>query len=166
MGGIAETSAKAYRLYKEYAAGYQNRSVIKVIPPGQIIHQKNYELDYFAFVCCGDHRAINEFENGNVYMMEKNEAIDFVGEVTILAGQERTSVTLETITECVLLQMPRKDFERWIKEDIDLLYLIASKVAFKLYRSSVKEWGDTVLSAELSAPGVSGAVRRQAYDGK
>ena len=55
------------------------RSVIKVIPPGQIIHQKNYELDYFAFVCCGDHRAINEFENGNVYMIEKNEAIDFVG---------------------------------------------------------------------------------------
>ena len=38
----------------------------------------------------------------------------------------------------VLLQMPRKDFERWIKEDIDLLYLIASKVAFKLYRSSSK----------------------------
>ena len=116
----------------------KNRCVIKVIPPGQIIHQKNYELDYFAFVCCGDHRAINEFENGNVYMIEKNEAIDFVGEVTIIAGQERTSVTLETITECVLLQMPRKDFERWIKEDIDLLYLIASKVAFKLYRSSSK----------------------------
>ena len=114
------------------------RSVIKVIPPGQIIHQKNYELDYFAFVCCGDHRAINEFENGNVYMIEKNEAIDFVGEVTILAGQERTSVTLVTIMECVLLQMPRKDFERWIKEGIALLYLIASKVAFKLYRSSSK----------------------------
>lgn len=112
--------------------------IIRVLPPGQIIHQKNYELDYFAFVCSGDHRAINEFENGNVYMIEKNEAIDFVGEVTILAGQERTSVTLETITECVLLQMPRKDFERWIREDIHLLYLIATKVAFKLYRSSSK----------------------------
>lgn len=116
----------------------KNHCVIRVLPPGQIIHQKNYELDYFAFVCCGDHRAINEFENGNVYMIEKNEAIDFVGEVTILAGQERTSVTLETITECVLLQMPRKDFERWIKEDINLLYLVAKKVAFKLYRSSFK----------------------------
>lgn len=34
----------------------KNRCVIKVIPPGQIIHQKNYELDYFAFVRCGDHQ--------------------------------------------------------------------------------------------------------------
>ena len=45
-------------------------------------------------------------------------------------------MTLETITECILYQMSRKDFERWIKQDIELLYLISTKVAFKLYRSS------------------------------
>ena len=31
-------------------------------------------------------------------MIEKNEPIDFVGEVTILAGMEKTSVTIETLT--------------------------------------------------------------------
>lgn len=94
----------------------KNRCVIKVIPPGQIIHQKNYELDYFAFVCCGDHRAINEFENGNVYMIEKNEAIDFVGEVTILAGQERTSVTLETITELSFFRCREKTLKGGLRK--------------------------------------------------
>lgn len=116
----------------------KKRLTIRTVPPGHIIHQKNFELDYFAFIAKGDHRVINEFENGNVYMIEKNEAINFVGEVTILAGQERTSVTLETITECLLLQMPRRDFEKWIKEDVELLYLVAQKVAYKLYRSSAR----------------------------
>lgn len=135
---LMERAPKLQEYIKNMPPDIRSRCTIRVLPPGQIIHQKNYELDYFAFVCCGDHRAINEFENGNVYMIEKNEAIDFVGEVTILAGQPRTSVTLETITECVLLQMPRKDFERWITEDINILLLIARKVAFKLYRSSSK----------------------------
>lgn len=110
--------------------------IIRKVVPGEIIHQKNYKLDYFAFVCSGEHRVINEFENGNVYMIEKNEPIDFIGEVTILAQEEKTSVTLEAITECILLQIPRYDFEEWIKKDINLLTLIAKKVAFKLYRSS------------------------------
>jgi CRP/FNR family cyclic AMP-dependent transcriptional regulator len=121
---------------KNMPADIKDRCSIRVIPPGQIIHQKNFLLNYFAFVVKGSHRVINEFENGNIYMIEKNEAINFVGEVTILAEQERTSVTLETITECILYQMSRKDFERWIKQDIELLYLISTKVAFKLYRSS------------------------------
>lgn len=110
--------------------------IIRKVNPGEIIHQKNYKLDYFAFVCSGEHRVINEFENGNVYMIEKNEPIDFIGEVTILAEEEKTSVTLEAITECILLQIPRRDFEEWLKNDIYLLSLIAKKVAFKLYRSS------------------------------
>lgn len=116
----------------------KERSLVRVIAPGEIIHQKNYTLDYFAFVCSGEHRVINEFENGNIYMIEKNEPINFIGEVTILADEEKTPVTLEAITECILLQIPRKDFEQWIKEDINLLTLIAKKVAWKLYRSSSK----------------------------
>lgn len=32
--------------------------------------------------------------------------------------------------------MSRKDFENWIKTDIHFLRLVASKIAFKLYRSS------------------------------
>lgn len=121
---------------KNMPAYAKDRYLIRKVPAGQIIHQKNYELDYFAFICRGDHRVINEFENGNIYMIEQNEAINFIGEVTILAGKEKTSVTLEAVTDCLLLQIPRRDFERWIMEDIELLLYISKKVAFKLYRSS------------------------------
>lgn len=114
----------------------EQRCYIKVYPPGTIIHQKDTKLDQFGIIARGEHRVINEFQNGNVYMIEKNEPIDFVGEVTILAGMEKTSVTIETLTETTVLYFRRKDFEEWIRKDIQLLGLIAKKVAFKLYRSS------------------------------
>lgn len=115
---------------------YKNRMTIKVHPPGYIIHQKDSLLDYFGIVASGEHRVINEFENGNIFMIEKNEPIDFIGEVTILAGMPKTSVTIETISESIILYISRADFEAWIAQDIHFLRLVSAKVALKLYRSS------------------------------
>lgn len=112
------------------------RYTIRVYPPGTIIHQKDYTLTSFGLIVKGEHRVINEFQNGNVYMIEKNEPIDFVGEVTILAGMEKTSVTIETLTETTVVFFSRKDFEDWIAKDIHFLRLVSQKVAYKLYRSS------------------------------
>lgn len=114
----------------------KKRYTIRTYPPGVIIHQKDFRLEYFGIIAKGEHRVINEFQNGNVYMIEKNEPIDFVGEVTILAGMEKTSVTIETLTETTVLYISRKDFEDWIAQDIHFLRLVAGKVAYKLYRSS------------------------------
>lgn len=114
----------------------ETRHTIRVYPPGTIIHQKDFKLEYFGIVAKGEHRVINEFQNGNVYMIEKNEPIDFIGEVTILAGMERTSVTIETLTETTVIYFRRRDFEDWIERDIHFLRLVAGKVALKLHRSS------------------------------
>ena len=84
----------------------------------------------------GENRVINEFENGNVYMIESNKAIDFIGEVTILAGMSRTSVTIEAVTDNVVAYISRKDAERWLASDMNILHLTARHTAFKLYRSS------------------------------
>ncbi len=65
--------------------------LIKKHPPGGLIHQKDCELQFFGIVAIGENRVINEFENGKVYMIETNHAIDFVGEVTLLA-KERTDL--------------------------------------------------------------------------
>ena len=84
----------------------------------------------------GENRVINEFENGNVYMIESNKAIDFIGEVTILAGMSHTSVTIEAVTDNVVAYISRRDAERWLASDINILNLAARHTAFKLYRSS------------------------------
>ncbi len=100
------------------------------------MHQKNTPLDYFGIVASGEHRVVNEFENGNVYMIERNQPIDFIGEVTILADMPITSVTIETTTESIIIYMSRRDFEEWIADDIYFLRLVSQKIAYKLYRSS------------------------------
>lgn len=114
----------------------KKKFVVKIHPPGTIIHHQQSDLDIFGIVATGEHRVINIFENGNIFMIEKNEPIDFIGEVTILAGMRQTSVTIETITESIIMYIPRSDFEEWIKKDIHFLYLVSQKVALKLYRSS------------------------------
>lgn len=114
----------------------KTRFTVRKFPAGCIIHQKHTDLKCFGIICEGDHRVINEFENGNVYMIEKNEPIDFIGEVTILAGMQETSVTIETLTPCTAMMFSRTDFEFWISRDIHFLRMVSQKVAFKLYRSS------------------------------
>ena len=114
----------------------KSKFIVKIHPPGTIIHHQQTELDIFGIVASGEHRVINLFEDGNIFMIEKNEPIDFIGEVTILAGMKETSVTIETITESIIMYISRADFEEWIKKDIHFLYLVSQKVALKLYRSS------------------------------
>ncbi len=55
---------------------------------------------------------------------------------TILAEKPLTSVSIETLTECVVFMISREDFEMWIAQDIHLLRLVVHKIAYKLYHSS------------------------------
>ena len=48
-------------------------------------------------------------------MMERNQAIDLIGEVTILAGMEKISVTIEAVTDNVVAYISRKDASRWLE---------------------------------------------------
>jgi len=114
----------------------RQRVIIKKHPPGSLIHQKDCELKYFGIVAKGENRVINEFENGKVYMIETNHAIDFIGEVTLLAKKERTSVSIEAVSENTVIYISRKDAEKWVDSDENILRKMAERTAFKLYRSS------------------------------
>lgn len=67
------------------------------------------ELDYFGIVTIGSDRVINEFQNGNIYMIESNRCIDFIGEVTILAKMPKTSVTIEAVEDCLVFTTMSSD---------------------------------------------------------
>lgn len=109
---------------------------VKRFAARSIIHQKDAVLQSFGIVCQGRHRVINEFENGNIFMIEKNSAISFIGEVTLLAGYNTSSVTIETITECLVMFISLADFEAWISQDNHFLRILAQSISRKLYSSS------------------------------
>lgn len=72
-------------------------------------------------------------------MIEANPPIDYIGEVTILANQKYTSVTIEAASPCTIFFVPRKYAEKWIFEDSKILRKISERVAFKLYQSSIEK---------------------------
>lgn len=109
---------------------------IKIHPPGGLIHQKDYALHYLGIVAKGENRVINEFENGKIYMIETNKAIDFIGEVTLLAHMPKTSVTIEALSANTVIYLPRREAEEWVNTDIHILRKMAEHTASKLYRSS------------------------------
>lgn len=124
------------KILKNMPETVKNRCVIKKYPSNSIIQRKDDTLTSFSIICMGEVRIINEFDNGNLYTIEKNKAIDFIGEVTALAGEEKTSVTIEAITDCITIQLSLFDFFTWIKSDNDFLLMLSRRVASKLYNSS------------------------------
>lgn len=125
-----------YEYTKTMPSEIRQKARVKIHPPGGLIHQKDCELQYLGIVAKGENRVINEFENGKIYMIETNTAIDFIGEVTLLAGLPRTSVTIEALTANTVVYIPRADAEKWVNSDPHILRKMAQRTAFKLYRSS------------------------------
>lgn len=110
--------------------------LLRTYPAHTLIHQKDSPLERIGILLRGSFRVVNEFENGNVFMIELNEPVSFIGEVTLLAGAAATSVTIETVTECLVASLPVETFDQWLRQDIRLLRAVSQHVAAKLYCSS------------------------------
>jgi CRP/FNR family cyclic AMP-dependent transcriptional regulator len=110
--------------------------VLRTYGAHSLIHQKDSPLERIGILLQGSFRVVNEFENGNVFMIEMNEPISFIGEVTLLAGAATTSVTIETVTDCLVAFLPVGDFDAWLEQDGHLLRAVSCHVAQKLYCSS------------------------------
>lgn len=109
---------------------------LKTCPAHTLIHQKDSPLERIGILLRGTFRVVSEFENGNVFMIEMNEAVSFIGEVTLLAEAAVTSVTIETVTDCLVASLPAETFDAWLRRDIGLLRAVSRHVAAKLYCSS------------------------------
>lgn len=114
----------------------KEKLLIKKYCPKSIIQMKDDTLEYFSILCQGEVNIINEFENGNQILIESNEAIDFIGEVTALSSENKVSVTIEAVSDCILLRLPLKDFFNWISIDHEFLLYLSKHISNKLYKSS------------------------------
>lgn len=125
---------------RDFSAGMpkelDGQFLLRTYPAHTLIHQKDSPLERIGILLRGTFRVVNEFENGNVFMIEVNEAVSFIGEVTLLAGAATTSVTIETVTDCLVASLPAEAFDAWLQRDIGLLRAVSRHVAAKLYCSS------------------------------
>ena len=110
--------------------------VLESFAPYSLIHQKDSPLQRIGILLRGSLRVINEFENGNVFMIECNDAVSFTGEITLFAEEARTSGTIEAVTDCLIAFLPVPVFDAWLDSDIHFVKQMARHIAKKLYCSS------------------------------
>ena len=140
--------------------------VLRTFAPHVVVSQKDAKLETIGILLKGTFRVVNEFENGNVFMIEMNDAISFVGEVTLLARAATTSVTIETVTDCLVAFLPLETFDAWLNRDPVLLRALSEHVAAKLYCSSYNRGERLFYSAKyvllkyITAETERGGVRR------
>lgn len=112
------------------------RFIPRTYPPYTVIHRKDSPLERIGILLKGTFRVINEFENGNVFMIEQNDAVSFIGEITLFAGAATTSVTIETVTECETAFLPIPVFRQWLESDPRFMSRMLRHIAGKLYCAS------------------------------
>lgn len=116
----------------------KNKCKLKKIEKGKLLVLKGNNIENIYIHCQGKMQVKNEFENGFVYSFANIKPIAYIGAMEIMANQKTYSSTLQTTTECIILKMPKTDFENWINTDQKFTLEVLHFVSKSMYEQSLK----------------------------
>ena len=87
----------------------------------------------------GKMKVKNEFANGFVYNFAEIDSISYIGVMEIMADENIYSSTLETTTECIMIEMEVEDFKNWIINDHNLTLKVLKFVSKGMHIQSLKK---------------------------
>lgn len=111
---------------------------IRIIEKGKIVVLKGNDIENVYISCQGKMQVRNEFENGFIYSFAIINPIAYIGVMEIMANKQNYSSTLETSTECIILEIPKSDFIEWITSDQKLTLEVLHFVSKSMYEQSIK----------------------------
>ena len=111
---------------------------IRIIEKGKIVVLKGNYIENIYVSCQGKMQVRNEFENGFVYSFASINPIAYIGVMEIMANKQNYSSTLQTSTECIILEIPKWDFIEWITSDQELTLEVLHFVSKSMYEQSLK----------------------------
>ena len=111
---------------------------IRIIEKGKIVVLKGNDIENIYVSCQGKMQVRNEFENGFVYSFASINPIAYIGVMEIMANKQNYSSTLQTSTECIILEIPKRDFIEWITSDQELTLEVLHFVSKSMYEQSLK----------------------------
>lgn len=116
----------------------KNKCKLRKIEKGKLLVLKGNNIEYIYIHCQGKMQVKNEFENGFVYSFANIKPIAYIGAMEIMANKQTYSSTLQTTTECIILEMPKIDFKNWINTDHKLTLKVLNFVSSRMYEQSLK----------------------------
>ncbi len=105
----------------------------------QLITIKGNTIEKIYISLQGKMEVKNEFENGFIYNFAAIDSIAYIGVMEIMAGEDTYSSTLQTTTECTMIEMNVVDFKNWIANDHGLTLDVLKFVSISMYRESINK---------------------------
>lgn len=113
-------------------------SNIRKIEKGKIVVLKENTIENIYIHCEGEMRVRNEFENGFIYDFAIINPISYIGAMEVMAAKESYTSTLESNTDCVIMEIPKESFIQWINMDQQLTLEVLHFISKSMYDQSVK----------------------------
>lgn len=110
---------------------------IRIFEKSKIITLKGNNIEKIYISLVGKMQVKNEFENGFIYNFAEVESIAYIGVMEIMADEKKYSSTLQTSTECTMIEMKVDDFVSWIKQDQNLALDVLKFVSSSMYKQSL-----------------------------
>lgn len=110
---------------------------IRTFEKSKIITLKGNDIEKIYISLVGNMQVKNEFENGFIYNFAQVESIAYIGVMEIMADEKKYSSTLQTSTECTMIEMKVDDFVSWIKQDQNLALDVLKFVSSSMYKQSL-----------------------------
>lgn len=110
---------------------------IRIFEKSRIITLKGNNIEKIYISLVGKMQVKNEFENGFIYNFAEVESIAYIGVMEIMADEKKYSSTLQTSTECTMIEMKVDDFVSWIKQDQNLALDVLKFVSSSMYKQSL-----------------------------
>lgn len=116
----------------------QPKCQIRQIEAGKVVVLKGNEIKHISISCEGTMQVKNEFENGFIYSFSSIEPMAYIGVMEVMAQQTAYSSTLQALTKCTVLEIPKEDFLDWITKDQALTLEVLQFVSTLMYKQSLK----------------------------
>lgn len=83
----------------------------------QIILNKDEPIHKVGILYAGKCRTVFDHETGNVFVLQNQEAVSFIGALACLGGGLLASAKFEAVTSCKVAYLKREVFEKWLELD-------------------------------------------------
>jgi CRP/FNR family cyclic AMP-dependent transcriptional regulator len=123
-------------LFIKMPAEIREHCVVQHYDAKTIMIKKDAKPKYVYIISCGTLRIFNEFENGRILQTANVKDMDFIGLIEVLAAKDKIAATVETVTNCTALRIPKEDFLKWMEFDHNLAMMLAKKIAIDFYNIS------------------------------
>jgi len=123
---------------KKMPENLKGKCKVRKIENRQIVVLKGNEIKNVYISCYGKMQVKNEFENGFSYSFASISQIAYIGVMELMADKKIYSSTLQSTTECTILEIPKEDFLNWIINDKEMMLEVLKFISRSMYDQSLK----------------------------